>query len=252
MFSLRKILLTIAFLLCAVPAWAVVPAKVQFKAAGGPPCNVTCSISFDATPTVGNFVIAAIVLNLNSSTHLTNLVSVADNQGNSYGVDFSHGVLFSSDAYTVASSSTKIATSSGTFTITYTVDFNVNFVAYIWEVSSLKASSWFDVYGTCESSFSASCAATASAPSATNNGFVIAFNISNAGIGAVDPTSGYTSDVVLSFISAASKVITASETSSATWSGSVPSGVIGAVANYKGIDAASTSPPSLMLIGVGK
>jgi hypothetical protein len=203
---------------------------------------------------VGHHLIAGVAgsrASIDGST--ASFASISDNQGggaNTYQIDLNHPYNDFNNRALLGFASSKLAVASGTFTVSMSVTADgALFTNYtICEVSNLATSVWFDGSAVCDTDASASCTATRGAGNTTNNAFVLALLNGQTDTVAGDPTSGYTSLELNNggFLieSTAYKILTSTETTSATWTGTTPPTylVTSGLAVYKGIDSAP--PPS--------
>lgn len=185
----------------------------------------TTTGSFATLPVVGNHVIVGIS-DYNASSE--GMDAVTDNQSNSYAED--------ADKFTASGArgaaaiySCKVATSSGTFTLTIDpTGASSNYAAWsAVEFSGLDATTWKDQTGTNSGAGTGDATVTASGANSTADGVSLAVtlvdnNDTDINIGDTPPT-GYTqisvyenaqSIVGHSFVY---KIYSASETSSASW-----------------------------------
>jgi hypothetical protein len=244
MTKIRGLFLAILFLYCT-PIWATAPSIVQVKTAGVSCDSSGCSLTFDSTPTVGNFAIGVVSCIRQTAGFTPALTSLEDNKSNSYNVDVTNGQNHSTEAYIVGAGSTKITSSSATFTVTFKTDNLVFGDAVIIEVANLATSSWFDATTSGFSGSSGTLSITRGGANSTANALVIGA-LAHFFVGTVTTTnpSGYTQLFIDTGGTnaggqSAYKIVTASETSAVTWSSMTAGDNVGSIIVYKGIDAGS-------------
>lgn len=254
---MKRLLPLLLFLLFASSAQA---AFVQSTGRITATVAASASGSFGSLPTVGNHVIVSCAA-WNALT-MTSL-SYADNQSNTYNPDNFKAAAGTGAFGVVGIGSTKVGTSSGTFTITITTSRGTGnyFECVGVEYSGLASASWLDQVGTGSGTTGANAAnVTASGANSQANEVVIAavvVDTNDATVNLSTPT-GYTergvnqdSTATIGFESA-DKTISGSETSSAAWnhdSATVGWGAV--IATYK-LAASTAAAPSLSLMGVGQ
>lgn len=145
------------------------------------------AVSFSATPTVGNHVILGIYFRGSNPTATQTLT---DNQGNTYAFD---KTTVTTGSYTLISASTKIATASGTFTVTYTPgSFTQNIQVIVTEMSGLATASWADVGAVAGGSSSGSHSSGTTATTAQATELLAGLGFMACAACAITAGSGYT------------------------------------------------------------
>lgn len=218
----------------------------------------TDSASFAALPAVGNHVIIGTAIWQSADPAM---IDCSDNQSNTYTEDIE--LEMASRDVGASIYSTKVATSSGTFTVTINPS-GAAWVEWIaFEVSGLDATTHLDKTGT-NNSATGSANVTASAANSTSSGIAIAVAAVNAAdtniaINGTPPT-GYT---ILAFnnnadstvgYALAYKIYSSSETSSASFTHDAPTGWVAVIATYKdtgGGGGGGGTIPLLALLGAG-
>jgi hypothetical protein len=215
---------------------------VQTKSVTG---NGNLAVTLTGTPVVGNHLILHI-----SAYSNTSISSVTDNQatgGNTYQKDAEVGIgTPGADAIVSSIFSCHVTKASGTFTITVHVGTTGHtIVCSVAERSDLDLTTWFDQSGTASHVGSTQSSVTATGANGFPADVVAAVTTldgtsSNAAIS--NPPSGYTDAIgvqndVNNFVGheGAEKEVTATETSSCTWSSTL-TGITqwtAAIATYK-------------------
>lgn len=166
-------------LLASVPCFGsivYVQSAITRKSNAGNP-----AVSFSATPTVGNLVVAAVACYSASNCNVT---SVTDNQANTYTVIAKNVAYFSTQA-TVSLYYTVVTASSGTFTVTANLTASSDSTLAVAEYSGVAQSSPVDISTTATGS---STAATATMTTTNANDLLIQV-VGIGGSGAA-PTAG--------------------------------------------------------------
>jgi hypothetical protein len=216
--------------------------------------NVNSSnVSFGTAPAVGNHVFVQISGWCGAGFNVQN-GDIVDNQGggNTYNVDLVENPGFASTQASITSS--HIASSSGTFTITVTPDNTADF--FVWsasEFSGIATSNWLDKTGVFPTASTTTGTVTASGVNSQANELVLPVIVldSNEDVALTGTaTTGYAT--IYTYSDAATiiggqgnyKIVTSPETSSATWTWNDP-GIQGSaliIATYKSaLGAADTT-----------
>ncbi len=249
---MKRILFTLAFLLLSSQAAFAAPAVVQCTAKQSANNVTTANASFSSTPAVNNIIFVVVGAYVNSGSG--GVASIADNQSNSYAVDIQKIAMTGQSANI---GSAKAATSSGTFTVTVTMNSTASVLDWaICEVSGLATASWKDQTGSAEAVFTDPVVVTASGANSQNSEIVFAVAAPTSGTISGTPSSGYTdiyTDNASTGSRASYKIINGAETSSASFpyaAAIVAEAVIST--NKAAGGGGATLKGSLMLLGVGQ
>ncbi len=222
---MRRILTFVAFLLLATPLYAACgdpgdPCK-QCTAVTKPNGVTSSSVSFGSTPTIGNKIKIAV-----AGFHTIDITShasvITDNQsGNSYALDSGASIL-STDVHNRNDIlSGYVVGSSGTYTMSLAMGGATFSAAWIaCEIQHVAPSSSYDRHGTQETLSNTTLTVTATGANAQAYELVMALNFNNGGGGGASTPSGYTQiflDTTLIGAEFAYKIVSAGETSAATW-----------------------------------
>lgn len=248
---MRKYLL-IAALLCSRVTMAATPTLIACPTKTVEGSQVTASnSSFSVTPTVGNFVIIGAVAYHNLTPVFS---SPTDNQSNTYAVDKQQLETVSFQTAMVGSG--KIATASGTFTVTNNISPASFMVWQPCEFSGLDSTTWLDQTGSQTAGATTTITVTASGANAQSGDLVVACMTwhgaatTNAHIST--PT-GYTQlwvdqDEQNDIAGQCSYKVAGAETSSATWTYDLTINSSAVIATYKPATSSSIVFP---LVGPG-
>lgn len=207
--------------------------------------------SFASLPAVGNHVIVTVA---HYHYGAPGINTVTDNQGNTYAEDKEQVLDLATDEAAATIDSCKVATSSGTYTLSInpTNDTSGNYLAWCaTEFSGIAATNWLDQTGN-NNNAAGDANVTASGANATTAGIAIGVasisnNDSDINIGDTPPT-GYTNIQVnedaSSYVGLSSvyKIYSAPETSGASWThdNTSQTGWAAVIATYKAATAAAT------------
>lgn len=211
--------------------------------------NQNSTGDFSILPSVNNHVFALVsIYSANSDINLT----YADNQSNSWAkdeeIDLGPGVRASIG-------SAKVATSSGTFTIQLSTDFNSYWEWIGVEFSGLNTTSHKDQTGEGSETSGTSLTVNASGANSQPNMLVLAVMAHSSldtDLNISHPPSGYTGlavqDNAADTVAHEScyKIVSAGETSSVTWTfDTISSAATGVIVTYIGADQGEPAEPTI-------